>query len=341
MKDDDRLSRGLDRGWDLLEAGDAQEAARVAEGLRSKWEDAPEVPLLLAACARTQGQEDEALRQLEIAIQMDPDWAEPELHAAELLAEQEDLAGALERGRRALSKAGDEMEQTSATALVAGLQLEQEQSEEARETLASLPAAGTADTSPEVAREIADLYLALDDGPAARAWFERAVAIDDQDADAWHGLGLCAELSGDEEVKRHAWLKTLDLDEEQDRDLPELLSEKQVGEVAEAALTELPPRARKLLANVPILIADRPARSDVATGLDPRLLGLFAGTAYPEFSALGATPQLTQILLFRRNLERVAFDEEELRSEIRTTLLHETGHFFGMTEDDLHEVGLG
>ena len=56
---------------------------------------------------------------------------------------------------------------------------------------------------------------------------------------------------------------------------------------------------------------------------------------------LGATPQLTQILLFRRNLERVAQDEEELREEIRTTLLHETGHFFGMSEKDLDEVGLG
>ena len=92
---------------------------------------------------------------------------------------------------------------------------------------------------------------------------------------------------------------------------------------------------------MPILITDRPDRSDVATGLDPRLLGLFAGTAYPEVSSLGGTPQLTQILLFRRNLERVAFDEEELRAEIRTTLLHETGHFFGLSEDDLHEIGLG
>ena len=54
---------------------------------------------------------------------------------------------------------------------------------------------------------------------------------------------------------------------------------------------------------------------------------------------LGGTPQLTQILLFRRNLERVAQDEEELRDEIRTTLLHETGHFFGMTEKDLDDVG--
>ena len=155
----------------------------------------------------------------------------------------------------------------------------------------SLPAAADADTAPEIAVEIADLLLALEDPVAARAWFERAVALDGEDADAWHGIGLCAELAGDEEAKRRAWLQTLDLDIEQEEDLPELLSEKQTAEVAEAALTELPSHARGLLANVPILIADRPARTDVAGGCRPpasgpvrryRLSGgLFAGRVPP------------------------------------------------------------
>src|SRR5206468_13037907 len=96
----------------------------------------------------------------------------------------------------------------------------------------------------------------------------------------------------------------------------------------------------KLLENVPILITDLPVRGDVEQGLDPRLVGLFSGTPHPEASSLGAGPQLTQILLFRKNLERVASDVDELRDEIRTTLLHETGHFFGMSEDDLEAVGL-
>jgi predicted Zn-dependent protease with MMP-like domain len=91
---------------------------------------------------------------------------------------------------------------------------------------------------------------------------------------------------------------------------------------------------------VPILVADLPARDEVEKGLDPRLLGLFAGLAYPDASSLGGQPQLTQILLFRKNLERVARDENDLREQIRITLLHETGHFFGMSEDDLADVGL-
>jgi predicted Zn-dependent protease with MMP-like domain len=55
---------------------------------------------------------------------------------------------------------------------------------------------------------------------------------------------------------------------------------------------------------------------------------------------VGGAPQLTQILLFRKNLERMAIDPEDLCEQIRITLLHETGHFFGMSEDDLADVGL-
>jgi predicted Zn-dependent protease with MMP-like domain len=67
---------------------------------------------------------------------------------------------------------------------------------------------------------------------------------------------------------------------------------------------------------------------------------LFAGSPYSEASVMGGPPQLTQILLFRKNLERMAIDADDLREQIRITLLHETGHFFGMSEDDLASVGL-
>ena len=114
-----------------------------------------------------------------------------------------------------------------------------------------------------------------------------------------------------------------------------------VSAVAESALAELPDRARALLRDVPIVIAELPAEDDVATGLDPRALGLFAGTAYPDMPHVGGQPGLTQIVLFRRNIERIAEDEDELREEIRTTLLHETGHFFGLDEAELEGAGLG
>ena len=69
--------------------------------------------------------------------------------------------------------------------------------------------------------------------------------------------------------------------------------------------------------------------------------GCSAGTAYPDGSHLGGQPGLTQILIFRRNLERVVGSDDELREEIRTTLLHETGHFFGLDDEELEGIGPG
>jgi predicted Zn-dependent protease with MMP-like domain len=94
-----------------------------------------------------------------------------------------------------------------------------------------------------------------------------------------------------------------------------------------------------------MIIAELPAEADVDAGLDPRALGLFSGTPHGDGgTGLGGQPGLTQIVLFRRNLERAVADggnEEELREEIRTTLLHETGHFFGLSDAALEELGLG
>ena len=341
---DEELNERLAEAWMCLDDGDVDGARTRGEQLALEVPDAPEIPFLLAACASAADNDDQALALLEKAVELDPGWAEPELRAAELLADRGDLAAALERASAAQRKAEEdeaEQELLDALALKAGLELELDKPAQARRTLSALPSPKAVQAPGELLRELAHLQLAVDNFNAAEAWFQRAIAADEQDADAWHGLGLAAEASGDEEAKREAWLKTLALDDRDDPDLQEHLTEAQMADVAEAALAELPARARGLLANVPILITDRPARKDVETGLDPRLLGLFAGSAYPEVSVLGGTPQLTQILLFRRNLERVAQDEEELREEIRTTLLHETGHFFGMTEKDLDDVGLG
>jgi len=78
----------------------------------------------------------------------------------------------------------------------------------------------------------------------------------------------------------------------------------------------------------------------VEAGLDPRVLGLFNGAPHGERGATADMPGVTEIVLFRQNIERVAADDDELRDEIRTTLLHEAGHFFGLDEEGLARLGL-
>jgi predicted Zn-dependent protease with MMP-like domain len=249
------------------------------------------------------------------------------------------MGEALARATQALDLAEDEDEFLEAAALKAGLELDLGKVAAARRTLEALPPAGTGEVTPLLALEFAHLHLGAEQPDEARRRFQALVDQEPELADAWYGLGLAAEEMGDEPVRRRAWLQALTLDER--APLPDpLLPEREMAEVAERALGELPERARTLIENVPILITDLPSRPDVERGLDPRLLGLFEGTSYPEGSSVGGPPQVARILLFRKNLERVAGDVDELRAEIRTTLLHETGHFFGMSEEDLVEVGL-
>lgn len=334
------LEQKLDEAWGLLEAGDVAAARRVAEKLATAHDRPPETLLLLAACARDEGDNGRALGLLAEATEADPEWATPHLWAAELLAvDGERLTDALEHAALAAECSEDEDEYLEALALKAGLELDLGKIAAARRTLGDVPPVETAPLEGPIALELAHLFLAVGDVDETRRRFQALVDADAAHADAWHGLGLAAAEQGDEQGRREAWVKVLEIDAR--TPLPaERLSEQEMQEVADAAFDELPEKARRLIQNVPILITDLPAREDVAKGLDPRLLGLFEGTSYPESSTLGAAPQLTRILLFRKNLERVAQDADELRDEIRTTLLHETGHFFGMDEEDLEAVGL-
>ena len=134
-----------------------------------------------------------------------------------------------------------------------------------------------------------------------------------------------------------AWQEVRALDAAAPAD-PLALSEDELERIALATLAELPAEVRTRLANVPILSDDLPWVERVEDGLEPRMLGLFQGTAMPHEGA--AVPAVTNILLFRRNLARVTIDAQQLADEVRITVLHETAHYFGLDEEDLEKLGL-
>jgi predicted Zn-dependent protease with MMP-like domain/predicted Zn-dependent protease len=350
MRDSETTNRdseaALDGAWEALETGDLATARKHVARLDA---DAPDTLLLLAACLREEGEATQALEVLRRAAKADPEWATPELWIAELLAMQaETMEEAQQHAERALDLAEEEDEYLSALALKAGLEAELGELDEAKRTLADLPPPDVALSDLPLALEIAELHLAVGDADIAVKRLKTLTAAHPEEADAWYALGCAAAELDDEEEMRAAWKRTWALDaapQGDDGDGDEgdgsRIDEETVSAVAEQALAELPDRARALLRDVPIIVAELPAEADVAGGLDPRALGLFSGTAYPDMPHVGGQPGLTQIVLFRRNIERVAEDEAELREEIRVTLLHETGHFFGLGEAELEGAGLG
>ncbi len=109
--------------------------------------------------------------------------------------------------------------------------------------------------------------------------------------------------------------------------------------LTEKALADIPRRYRKLFRNVSIHVQDLPDEEDVRlTGVpDRELLGLFKGVSILEEDSFFAVPPPlpNAIYLYQKNIESICRTEAELIREIRMTLLHEVGHYFGMTEEDL------
>jgi predicted Zn-dependent protease with MMP-like domain len=107
-----------------------------------------------------------------------------------------------------------------------------------------------------------------------------------------------------------------------------------------ATVSALPAKLREEARRVPITLRRRPSQAMEADGIEPDTLGLFVGDAFPDQDS-EALPLPAQVLLFLENLWDFAErDEKTFRREIRTTLLHELGHFLGLDEIDLEERGL-
>jgi len=98
------------------------------------------------------------------------------------------------------------------------------------------------------------------------------------------------------------------------------------------ALDELPPELARALVNVAVVIEDEHPE-------DPNLFGLYEGIPLPERGSGGHGELPDRIAIYRIPLEESFPDPRELEDEIRITVLHELGHYFGLDEDRIAELG--
>jgi predicted Zn-dependent protease with MMP-like domain len=165
------------------------------------------------------------------------------------------------------------------------------------------------------------------------------VADEPDCADAHYDLALAYEALEREEERRREMLTVLSLDS---RSGSGPLPDDVICDEVEMTLAELPPAIEERLGPVAILIEPRPSRELVKEGIDARILGLFEGATSEELSGPDAPLTTTRILVFSHNLGDAFAGEPEakLRAEVRITVLHEVGHFFGLEEDDMERLGL-
>lgn len=126
--------------------------------------------------------------------------------------------------------------------------------------------------------------------------------------------------------------------------MPYHVSKAKFAELIERALGELPELFAERLEEIPVEIRTRPTRSMLRKlGMEPDelLMGLYEGVDLTRRSVESSGTLPGVIYIFQEDVELVCDTEAQLVDEVRTTVLHEVGHHFGLDEDDLDRLGYG
>ncbi len=118
--------------------------------------------------------------------------------------------------------------------------------------------------------------------------------------------------------------------------------------LVEEVLGSLPAEFRRRIRNLAVLVEDRPRRhlrrlrgiAGTSPAHKPRrlVLGVFQGVPATRRSIFDLSTGPDRIILYQKNIEAVCRSEAEIRREVRQTVLHELGHYFGMNESQLEDV---
>lgn len=172
---------------------------------------------------------------------------------------------------------------------------------------------------------------------------QRALREDDRNAEAYAVRAMLRERRLDFDGAHRDYIRASRLDPD-GWPLPLPLSDGMIEGVVRDTLQSLHPAVRSYLSQVPILLEEVPS-AELCMEFDPpappgEILGVFSGPSLGDGATDAWTMLPPSIMLFRRNLQRVAHDPEQMVEELRITVFHEVGHFLGLDEDDLETRGL-
>ncbi len=174
----------------------------------------------------------------------------------------------------------------------------------------------------------------------AQRALELAAVLDPESGYAAYHLALVLERLGSDEEAAAAFARANALAPEH-YPTPTSVGEPEFRESVAAAFDNLPRSIREYVEDVPLLVEDWPSREMiVGENGSPQILGIYIGTPRTELAASDQPQDLTRVVLFRRNLEKVCRDRDELIEQIQITVRHEIGHHLGLSESDLERLGL-
>ena len=119
------------------------------------------------------------------------------------------------------------------------------------------------------------------------------------------------------------------------------MNRKHFERLVEEAVATIPRRFRKAIANVAVIVEQEPSPELLDDmGIEPpdTLFGLYQGTPLPERSWAHGNAEPDRVVIFQGPIEDACDDEDEIVATIGETVIHEFGHYFGLSEDEIEEI---
>jgi predicted Zn-dependent protease with MMP-like domain len=117
------------------------------------------------------------------------------------------------------------------------------------------------------------------------------------------------------------------------------MERKEFEKLVEQALAGLPRRFKKLLHNLAVIVEDNPPR-DMSSRRpsSSSLLGLYHGVPFKHRGSYYGNVPPDVIVIYQRPIERISSSEDEIRERVKEVVLHEIGHYFGLSEEELRKI---
>jgi predicted Zn-dependent protease with MMP-like domain len=119
------------------------------------------------------------------------------------------------------------------------------------------------------------------------------------------------------------------------------MTRKRFTELVEEALKQIPARFREAMTNVAVVVEDEPS-ADLLEDMDMEpgdtLFGLYQGIPLTEREANYGNTLPDRISIYQFPIEEACEDEEDIRQCVAETVIHEFGHYFGLSEEEIEEI---
>jgi predicted Zn-dependent protease with MMP-like domain len=120
-----------------------------------------------------------------------------------------------------------------------------------------------------------------------------------------------------------------------------MMNREKFEKLVEEALADLPKEFKKLIDNLAVIVEDEaPPEVYRQTGAHPfsRILGTYHGVPYAQRGPFYGNILPDRIIIYQIPIEEICTSEEEIKQRVREVVIHEVGHYFGLSDLDMKKI---